>query len=777
MSIHKINPDDVENFTLETNPQRTYVSSSAGITGSVYLFARRSSYEKDVLPPSFFRSASYVDENLDNLRSLVLSNTQSNVTDSISGYLTAVQNTQASLRKEQKLEIYRIEPPTVFNSNTLRKGVTINHLMPYYRVYSPNTQFAISNYHCLNFYTASNVPTDSVFLYPNPLREGTNANALSSYGFDNAFSFDFWIKPKYTSKSYKAGTIAHLSSSYCLSLHSGSTKDINGYPSTFKVILQLTSAADTPPSLITSGDFVISSSEFNRDEWNHITIRWGGPNYNNGTGSIFVNNQQKTEFAITNSLVIGSYDYGNPSVLCFGNYYEGENEIANDTAMDFFFTHEVAEREGLMNLITSDPGVFYPPSGTFSFSHPLNAEIQEFKLFDRYLLSNEIEYLNSNGMFTNSSSLRLYIPPFFTEESPYRKFYMDDGGIPTTPFQSQDGSSKHPFAVDMSFSVAGLYINLENYVRDFATGQYPRLWNLSASIINSTFQTAMTANDILYSTGSNIKRLFTVFPSDNGNITPNLDYLLPLSSSTFISDNGTQMPGVITLRNMVPEPVTVKYFPYESGSFFEQLVGPSPDSLAITDFSSSSLAIVRRTKDTSSNQIVLFDISNLFYGKQIKPGTFSIVDTDLSLSNGTQPITLKDDGLGNLYRADANGTHPTWASVGNIFYNEGMVLVKSPQLSFFGKNEFNISFKGVQDIHVLTINAFAKTMQLISSSNTSYTTQSVNTNANNNDTQYVYITSLLIHDDNLNVIAKTNLAQPLLKYSSDKFLLKFKMDF
>ena len=82
-----------------------------------------------------------------------------------------------------------------------------------------------------------------------------------------------------------------------------------------------------------------------------------------------------------------------------------------------------------------------------------------------------------------------------------------------------------------------------------------------------------------------------------------------------------------------------------------------------------------------------------------------------------------------------------------------------------------------QDIHTLTINTFARPMQQVSSSNTSFTSQSIDNLANNTDERYVYITGINIHDDNLNVIARTNIAQPIVKYSSDKILFKFKMDF
>ena len=96
--------------------------------------------------------------------------------------------------------------------------------------------------------------------------------------------------------------------------------------------------------------------------------------------------------------------------------------------------------------------------------------------------------------------------------------------------------------------------NLENYVRDFATGRYPRLWNLTASIPNLSFvgsTETLSANDFLYSTGSNVKRLYTILPNDNGKFYPNFDLLSPLSSSTFTDDLGTKILGYISLRDMI----------------------------------------------------------------------------------------------------------------------------------------------------------------------------------------------------------------------------------
>lgn len=780
MAIQKITADDQETFTLETCPERTFSSSSSGITGSVNVFARRSSIEKEIFPLSLFSSSFYLDQNLDELRRDILRVTgSSNITDSVSVYLDAVTSQQASARKQQQLEIYRFNPPFRLNSNSLRKTAVVDGLMPFYRTVYPRTGFSTTNYNCLNFYTASNVPAASVLLYPNPIRNSA-VSSLTSYGFTGSFSFDFWIKPKYTTDfagvEYKAGTIMHLTGAYALTLHSGSSKDLTGKVDAFRIGLQLSSSANVRPSQILPSNYLSFKSDDNSipiNAWSHVTVRWGGTNYNFGSGSFLVNGIPRGSFVISSSLNVGDQGEGDPSVLCVGNYYEGQNSVG--TALTQFFTNDTTEREGLYEM---DGGTGFSPT-SYDFTHPLNAEVHELKLYERYLNSVDVAYLGEMApKGATGDGLLFYLPPFFTHESPTRKFYGTFGGIPVTPFFGKDGATHTPFAKEMAFGCGGHYINLENYVRDFATGRYARLWNLTGSTIDTTFPTAKSANAILYETGSNVKRLYTVLPCDNGTFTPNFNLLSTLNTSSFTNDLGIYERGVISLRNMITESFSSDTMIQETGSIVSALVGGAAPGSA-GDIPGDSLAIYHRTRDGSSNQVVLFDVSNLFYGNQIKPGSFSLEETTLSASDGKFGFKLKDDGLGNLYRADADGQHATWSTVGNIFYNEGVILIKSPQLYFFGETDFTMNFKGMQNIHVLTINAYARPMQLISSSNPSYMSGAVDAElANNTDTsRYVYITHVNLHDDNLNVIARTAVAQPILKRSGDKLLFKIKMDF
>lgn len=775
MAIQKVTPDDFETFTLVTNPRRTYVSSSVnGVTGSVNLFARKSDIQKEIFPLSLFSASLYNDQNIDELRKDIIELNTTNKKGAVETYLSAVAAQQASARLNQKLEIIRFDPPFRFNSNTGRKLTVINTLMPFYRTKYPTANFSYHNYHCLNFYSASNVPSNSVFLYPNPLR--SDSTLVTEYGFSGSFSFDFWIKPKYTSVNgvYKPGTIMHLTSSYAVSLVSGSAKDVNGNTTGFRILLQLSSSANIVPDAATPGTYVIFSNDNSIpvDKWSHVTIRWGGPSYNYGTGSILINNVQQGQFIITESMAVGITGSGilpDPYVMAVGNYYEGTN-FGTDS-LTWFFSQPVAYREGLYELESNNA---QETPTAYSFRYPLKAEIHDLKLYDRYLNSFDVSNLSQRGPELESN-LRFYLPPFFTEESPYRRFDGMEGGIPVTPFFGKDGTTYQPFATEMAFGCGGHFINLENYVRDFATGRYPRLLNLTSSFYNQTTPIALSANTYLYSTGSNIKRQYTILPNDNGKFYPNFNLLRPLSGSTFVDDLGVYTPGLISLRNMITGSFPADVIAEQNSISIALAGGNNPEEFG--NIPGSSLAIYNRTRDGTSNQIVFFDISNMFYGNRINPGTFVMTDTDLSGSSGSVGITIKDDLYGNLYRADVSGSHATWASVGNIFYDEGIVLLKMPQLYFFGSKQYQVEFQGIQNIHVLTVNGYARPLQLISSSYVNYQTGSIDDISNNTDDSYVFLSNVLLHDDNLNVIGRTSIAQPVLKRSGDKFLFKIKMDF
>lgn len=824
MSINRIIPeDDLEYHTIETYPSRSYskrisrdsfgsqmffTASNGSLeelfdtTGSVFLFSNRSATEKEIMPYSFFNRNAFNDDNLETSRKEIVNFTGStNIQSLLTSYLSGVHVTTSSLQTQTKLEILRFTPGVTFNSNMLRKKLIIDHLMPYYRsTNGRGCNFGVNNYNSLHFFNKGknavnndfSIPSNTAIIYPNP--SGTLISSgvyVSQYGFKESdpFSFDFWIKPKYknTGSFYDAGTILNLSGAYTISLHSGSSIDSNGKANKFKIALQLASGSTIKPSQLTNTDttnniFMSFDNSLEYNRWHHVSIIHGGKNYNNGSGSIFIDEINQGNFTFNNNGFALHSGSNAPDALCIGTFYEGPNLLAN------FFNANSSERDGLLQL-TSD--VSDPDTSDFSFTHPLEAELHDIKIYNKTLTSTEINYLQTNAP-NSFDNLKFYLPPYFTEESPTRKFVGSFGGLLVTPFQEKDGTSTKPFSPELAFSVGGHYINIENYLRDFVSERYPRLWFLTGSSITAPSSIVQPANYFLYDSGTNVgsnkKRLYTILPCDHGNWNPNYFFLEGMSGSLvngiYSNDLNNIDTGLVSLRNVIPiTSITSSNSILVSSSILTNVLGAGPETGSLGSIIGNSYTILHRTKDNSSNQVAIFDISNLFYGMQIKPGTLVLTDTQLSGSDTKLSMILKDDSLGNLYRSDCLGTQATWNSVGNIFYNEGLIIINSPQLFFFGKDGFDISFKGIQNIHTLTINAFAKSMQLMSSSNPTYSTfdfsqDTENQNlANEPDKKYVFLTSVNIHDENLNVIMRTHFAQPIKKRSKDKILIKNSIDF
>lgn len=854
MSFFKVGPEEVESFSVVTNPLRHYVTSSAGATGSVYVFARRSDIEKEMAPLASFVDATHNDVDLTTtLRTLQYMGRYAHVVGSTSpfvlsasaafpgmldDYMAKVSQQGVSARKQKLLQIIRFTPTVSFTSNTLRKLVVKDQLSSYYRIAYPSAHWAYTNYNCLNFFTSSTVPTSSVLMYPNIEGGPEHAGFVSgTYSLSGAVSFDFYInacyRPDQIDGAFKAGTLLHLSSTYAVSLVTGSAKDFNGKPLTFRIQLQLSHSADIPPSLLRSTRVTDVGLDANRayhsggvntrtgyapanlaflsddnsllwNNWHHVVIRWGTDIVNQGTGSFNIDGVDRGTFVVPSGTITPAlYPAGglsSPDVLFVGNYFEGRNFGTGSTS--YFFAADPALRDGLTEL-NGVASVNEPNPAGYRFQHPLNAQVHDVAIKRYYMSDFDIEQSSSVGPKTiDTNAIAFYLPPFFVEESPFRQFVGDVGGILVTPFEEVDGTTDDPFNVAMSFGVDGHYINTENFVRDFASNVFPRLHHMTGVAIMNTTE-AREANDFLYDQPFVRRRNLLIMPCDDGLFVPSYELLASESKRTnAVDDLGIEELSFINLDNLLF--TSSLLFGTDFGgdtSFSDQQVGFTPENpglgpgpafanykanvnkaVASGSFDpgiqqGAPLTIFQRTRDPSSNQVTFFDISNLFYGKRILPGSLELTDPSFSGSGGGMAMTLRDDGRGTVYRSDCFTSGATWNSVGTIYYDEGIIALKSPHLYFFGKEGYEISFRGEQNIHVMTIDVNAEANQLNSSSNPNFVKVPPSPFPNDPEKEFVYITGLNFHDDNFNVIAKTQLAQPIIKRHGDRILFKVKIDF
>lgn len=839
MAIIPVTRDDVEYFTIITTPKREYSSSSLGVTGSVKVFPRLSSSEKLMSGEAFLDgnlTGSWESSNFKSVYEQIKNDSRTlrfankPITGSVGSYMQIVKNSNA--KPVATLDIERFTPTINFTKYTLCKNNVKNMLMKHYRVDYPHAHWSYTNYHAFNFFTVSTgsslIPTSSVLLYPNvtsSLLPTQTGHVTGTYCLSGAFTFDFHVNPRYQvdgldSGHFKAGTIFHLSSSYAVSLVTGSSKDPRGLPSGFRIQLQLKHSSDVAPSKAVSGPypndliFLSDDNSLTHNRWHHVVIRWGTDQYAQGTGSFVIDGVNRGYFNVPSGTInpASSISVADPAALCIGNYYEGKNFGASSQA--YFFSTNTAKRDGVAELIqdTQDE------PNAYRFDHPLKAEVHDLTIKRYYSSDFEIKNSGSSGFGINALNIlscAFYAPPLFVQETTIRRSISDKGGVPQTPFFSIDGTTDDPFNVAMAFGVNGHYINLENFTKDFANSQFPRLLNLSASTITTTTD-PIEANPTLYGSSGVPKRNLTILPCDDGNFDPDYSilqrerytskfrnslgatdwsyiYLDDLVSAATLSGSGVGQydPAIKTFISWSQElnGIDPLYAGKPAGPALENAYQKIYSSLSSSVDDASfdrgvqrdlPLTIFKTLRDPSSNQITIFNISNLYYGRRILPGSFVLTDDSMSGSEGAVKLTLKDDGLGNLYRADSDGAHFTQGSVGNIFYDEGIVLLKSPHLYFFGKDQYEISFKGVNNIYSTKYEILAGQGQLNSSSNPTYAASKTSMRATGDPTDkesFVYVTGINFHDENMNVIAKAKLAQPIIKRNADKILFKVALDF
>jgi hypothetical protein len=803
MAFIDLSRDLFENVTISLTPKVTYTSgSTAGITGSAYLMPLKSKRLKEIRTKDVSGFEAFAEAlsvfGITNLANFADEFKRGDRTDSdlnsyMGSYLNLIGSRPIDVRYDKNLPITRIEQPTTFTTASVIKRNIKNILMPHYRTQYDDCGFYYRNYHTLNFFTGSNFNTGSVLIYPNKDHVYHNFLLPNTNNTETAkFTLQFWVNPRYKNDKgnhFHPGTIFHISSSIAVSLISGSQLDQDGNVASYKILSQFKHTAEISPDQINFNSraypndlWITSSFELKHNNWHHATLRWSPVN-NNKTGSLIIDNNE-TQFAIPSaSLFKDTISPGLVGGICIGNHFKGPP--ASLTGLNNITS---VQEEGTAYYA----GTFDPNESTYSFNNPLNAELHEIKYYNAYINDNYI--VNSGSGVTQKDiddyNLRFYLPPYFYPESfaPRKQLYAPGFKVTT--------SSYTPTNNLFAFAADGKEINLENFTRDMIQKLPPRHFHLTASTA-----TSFESVDQFMFDGVNAKRNLTILPNDNGLFNPNYYIIQNHVTGTSLSEHYTgesynNTPNnydLIKLENAlgaIAEKVENKAIDIYCPSLQDDIFGGSA-STAIYSLKAESEIVAainddrddlffsafNELKEDSSNYIAIFNISNLYYGNQIKPSSFQITDASLTGSQGKIGMTLKDNGHGGVYRADCLTKQADWNIVGNLFYDEGLLLIKSPHLSLFGKDHFETSFKGEQNVHSLVINVPAPRGFFDKSVNPSFVSLPKTSNLNDENTESIVITGINIHDENFNIIMRANLAQPIIKDKSDEFVIRLKMDF
>lgn len=791
MSLFNAKNGNIGSYSLIVEPLHSFSSSSLGASGSLNVFARRSRRERETIATY---TGSHDDAAIELLTDALI-HTKARVTSStiqaaVSAYINGIQSLPLSRKNSAIIDVHRYTPTVQYSIETGLKHA-IKNLGSFARPWNANATLSYTNYHCLNFFTGSGVSTSSVILYPS-LDRNNGSVVRGDLVPSGAFSIDFRINPRYApeaSAHMTAGTLLHLSSCFAVSLVSGSSRDHNGVINAYRILLQLSSSADISPSRVNLTSlpnmaFLSADNSLARNVWQRVTIRWGSEQ-SNYTGSIDIDGQASTTFVVNASSVAPPSSVAQPYVLCLGNYYNGSNSGSSSQA--YFFASDVASRDGL-EILVSVTGVDEPASS--SFAHPMQGEVHDICYYERWVTDSELKAAKTYGFDAVPSGCFLCVPPFFTKESPTRRNVGDHGGVLLTPFQQFDGTTTTPINSELALGVDGHMINLENFVRDFALSRYPRLYRLTASAIQNTTD-VKKANEFLDTSYTRLANLL-IMPCDDGTYVPSFKLLSKLDQTMFQDELHRAATSQIRLTDLISSSsLAFDYSQNGSGSIGDVVngaIGPSPENVsqrlgpASIGFISGTrsvppLTVFQRLRDSDSPRLIFFELDRLLYGSKISPRSITISDANMSGSGGAFGVTLKDDGYGNLYRASASGSHATWASVGHVFYDEGIIVVKSPHLWRFGEQQYSLSWRGMRPVYVMRYDAIALPNTVNSSSNPTYVDLKTSLSATEPDESSVYVGGVVWLDSKLNVVMRSKLAQPVLKRAGSALTIRHKIDY
>jgi hypothetical protein len=212
-----------------------------------------------------------------------------------------------------------------------------------------------------------------------------------------------------------------------------------------------------------------------------------------------------------------------------------------------------------------------------------------------------------------------------------------------------------------------------------------------------------------------------------------------------------------------------------------------PTKISGTNWSSSGSLPVERLR--------ILSIPAGFTGRQITKGSVRVTDNTYSASTHGLRRTLIDDGRGGLYLSGSAALGSTdshgsvgWNKVGNVFYNEGLIVIKDPALLDFAhptehasddeNNLLQLEFRGNNRIYVKTLMCRIDRGDYNASLNpTFYRTEEDGNRVRRYQTGSLYITTVGIYNSSRELVGVARLAEPLRGRPRDRMNIKLRLDF
>jgi len=709
--------------------------------------------------------------------------------------------------------------PTLVNS-ILEKEIESNR----------NLDYSFTNYNCIGFVSGGNESAKTALMYQDE----------SSTTEFKSFAVSFFVKPPAVtpeSGHFNPGTIFCIDDLISVSLISGSDEDRFGNPSSFNIVSHFSRSMNNP---LSSFDYAESaydgaqnkSSHLNfqqdvictfdnpikRDSWHRVSIIVEGTNENR-SHSIYIDGNKATGSIITTDFGKFNRSYENQdgnsnSQIVIGNKIQG-NVDYNEFFIEKYEDFEKYTSNGNKNEPAAN---FEAPF--FGEAHEIVFATSRLERFpESNFLSNQLSTLSTSSL-DQDINVDFYLPVLFSsvEDQKIRTGtkLLNEGSIslPDSPLEVTKSTHENfVLSNDLRFPEVNITSFLCGYT--FQNGAapiatYPRCLGMETLSDLSTNSNYDASAQDLQEVASSITNIFTrnnlIRPCDNSYFNHNyreyesiLDSMggssqeikrrKHLMSSSFRNKDMTSvsLKGHYDFGDFSASPYFSRFNPQDSSFCLQPMyaddrlsdsaIDPLFDKNIYNKRASSpwSTLLLAETGFYHSNLVTIIDIPQMFYSKKIHPGTFEIVDHDIDGSNGMLTYKIKDNGLGALYRDDTNKSS-TYNKCGIILYELGIAILTHPALCMFGRNHFTVKFRGEKDLNVLNVNAHIGKYEFNESVNSSYNSIG-KIGSDSNDNEIVMITGIEYLDENLNVVMRSNLSQPVSKREFDEILFRSRIDF
>ena len=626
-------------------------------------------------------------------------------------------------------------------------------------------------------------------------------------------TFEFWIKP--CKEQTDVGTIISLRDNFALCLIPDSTTSENGVYQKFKigVYAQGKVVSGTAPSLsdttvaASGGGIYVSDGRLSLDTWHHVVLRYGSL-FNNGLLNVYLDS-----VSITDGNVDGLYDnssrisgFFDTSVSSSG----GETLLVGgwpSVTTDEQLWGDYARNQGI-DIVYANGSPVYAHTQTHGEAvvaqKTLKSELKELRIWNTTRTEQEMLAGKLNSL-TSITNMFFYLPLFFDPSSqtpqwnrlafvpsidnPQNKDeYYGDGSLELLS-GTQLEYNPVQYCSNAAHIVGMPFVNVQSHLKDYVRNSYPVILGhgkYSDSTISSSYP---TIND--HNPGNSKLSYFINYWKDLGWLRAINSMILPCDCEQFdpkydlVGSDGFNFldKGYLKLKGSGVGSTSSKY---ELKHFYDDEIFAIQDTIVKIDPTQKTFggktenygteALVSENKLEDNDFLcplsTVISVPQIYYGNRIKHES---IELKFTLNEDGKEITIVDFE-GSLYRKDP-GVVNIKSKVGHVDYGNGIICIFSPLMTSLGIQDFDLKLKGEKNLHVMQMDVPCSAGVANKSQHPTFKKLSPSANANETDSNLTYISTIYLHDENLNIIGKVNLAQPVQKREEDSFIFRVKVDF